>query len=107
MSFLNIFANGFRSSPVAQAALPAEKVSEGLVFVAQPLLAVWFSDLSRIWEAINRENQTAKSGCATTPNVNPFPGVDLNPRLPLQNRISRGTRAEIRRRRSLREDFPW
>jgi len=43
----------------------AEKVSKGSVFVAQPLLAVWFSDLSRIREAIHRENHTAKSGCAT------------------------------------------
>ena len=45
----------------------AEKVSKGSVFVAQPLLAVWFSDLSRIREAIHRENRTAKSGCATFP----------------------------------------
>jgi len=50
---------------VEQAEQPAEKVSEGSVFVAQPLLAVWFSDLSRIREAIHRENRTAKSGCAT------------------------------------------
>jgi len=33
--------------------------------VAQPLLAVRFSGLSRIRVAIHRENRTARSGCAT------------------------------------------
>jgi hypothetical protein len=55
---------GFSKEP-PQAEQPAEKVSEGSVFVVQPLLAVCFSDLSRIRETINRENRTAKSGCAT------------------------------------------
>ena len=43
----------------------AEKVGSGKVLVAQPLLAVWFSGLSHIRDAIHRENRTAKSGCAT------------------------------------------
>jgi hypothetical protein len=37
--------------------------------VAQPLLAVRFSGLSRIRDTIHRENRTARSGCAT----NTFP----------------------------------
>jgi hypothetical protein len=55
-----------RKWPLSVAASQAaEKVGSGKVLVAQPLLAVRFPRLSCIRDAINRENRTARSGCAT------------------------------------------
>jgi hypothetical protein len=43
----------------------AEKVDSRTALVAQPPLAVRFSRPWRVWKALERENRTAKSGCAT------------------------------------------
>jgi hypothetical protein len=54
------------ASQITNVSNASPRVSFGVGPVAQPLLAVRFSQLSRVQHAIDRQNRTAKSGCATS-----------------------------------------